>query len=125
MATDIWTYFLVDRDAPPEVKDELSDYYGHWYGPGGMTQQDDMENWFNLTIASKGPMARKLALNYQMRLGDEPIDGPATFGLPGLFTSIYSDENHRRFYRRWAEMMEARDWDDLGPLGTAAGERPR
>jgi phenylpropionate dioxygenase-like ring-hydroxylating dioxygenase large terminal subunit len=125
MATDIWTYFLVDRDAPPEVKTELADYYGHWYGPGGMTQQDDMENWFNLTIASKGPMARKLPLNYQMRLGEEPTNGPATYGLPGLFTPIYSDENHRRFYQRWAEMMEARDWDELGPLGTAAAEKNR
>jgi phenylpropionate dioxygenase-like ring-hydroxylating dioxygenase large terminal subunit len=113
MATEIWTYFFVDKDAPSEVKDALASYYGHWYGPGGMTQQDDMENWFNLTIASKGPMARKLPLNYQMRLGDEPIHGPSTFGLPGLFTPIYSDENHRQFYKRWAETMEARDWDEL------------
>jgi hypothetical protein len=113
LATEIWTYFMVDKDAPPEVKSALIDYYGHWYGPGGMTQQDDMENWYNLTIASKGPQARKLDLNYQMRLADPPLDGPATFGLPGLFTPIYSDENHRRFYRRWQEYMEAKDWGEL------------
>jgi len=35
------------------------------------------------------------------------------FGLPGLFTSISSDENHRMFYRRWAEYMEAESWDEL------------
>lgn len=113
LATEIWSYFFVDKDAPIEIKDALASYYQHWYGPGGMTQQDDMENWYNLTISSKGPMARKLDLNYQMRLGDPPIHGPSTFGLPGLFTPIYSDENHRMFYKRWAEYMEARDWGEL------------
>ncbi|MPZ15447.1 MAG: Rieske 2Fe-2S domain-containing protein [Chloroflexi bacterium] len=113
LSTEIWTYFFVDRDAPQEVKDALSFYYERWYGPGGMTQQDDMENWYNLTIASKGPMARTLDLNYQMRLSEPPIHGPSRFGLPGLFTPLYSDENHRRFYQRWAEFMEAKDWDEL------------
>ena len=94
-------------------------YYEKWYGPGGMTQQDDMENWYNLTAASKGPMARKLDLNYQMRLGEEPIHGPSTFGLPGLFTNIYSDENHRMYYQRWAECMEARNWDEMRPTRSA------
>ena len=95
------------------LKDALASYYEHWYGPGGMTQQDDMENWYNLTIASKGPMARKLPLNYQMRISEPPLHGPSTFGLPGLFAQNYNDENHRRFYRRWAEVMEARDWDEM------------
>jgi hypothetical protein len=121
LQTDIWTYFFVDKDAPIEVKDALAAYYELYYGPGGMTQQDDMENWYTLTISSKGPMARKLDLNYQMRLGDDAtIHGPTEFGLPGLFTPIYSDENHRRFYRRWQEMMNAKDWGELGPFGTAA-----
>jgi phenylpropionate dioxygenase-like ring-hydroxylating dioxygenase large terminal subunit len=119
LATEIWTYFLVDKDAPIEVKDTLASYYEKWYGPGGMTQQDDMENWYNLTAASKGPMARKLDLNYQMRLNEEPIHGPSAFGLPGLFTNIYSDENHRMYYQRWAECMEARDWDEMRPSRSA------
>ena len=113
LMTEIWTYFFVDKDAPTEVKDALGSYYEHWYGPGGMTQQDDMENWYTLTISSKGPMARKLDLNYQMRLSEPPLHGPSTFGLPGLFAHNYSDENHRRFYQRWAEYMEAKDWGEL------------
>ena len=113
LATEIWTYFFVDKDAPREVKDALAFYYEHWYGPGGMTQQDDMENWYNLTVASKGPMARTLDLNYQMDIATPPLHGPSTFGLPGLFAVNYSDENHRRFYQRWAEYMEAKDWGEL------------
>jgi len=113
MMTEIWTYFFVDKDAPQAVKDTLAAYYEHWYGPGGMTQQDDMENWYNLTISSKGPKARTLPLNYQLTLSTPPIHGPTEFGMPGLFTPIYSDENHRRFYQRWAEFMQASDWSEL------------
>ena len=73
--TEIWTYFFVDKDAPQEVKSALGHYYEHYYGPGGMTQKDDMENWYQLTIASRGPMARKLDLNYQMGIDDPPLHG--------------------------------------------------
>ena len=82
-----------------------------------------MENWYNLTIASKGPMARTLPLNYQLFKSTPPIHGPTEFGLPGLFTPIYSDENHRRFYRRWGEFMDAKDWDELRPRESARLER--
>jgi len=118
--TEIWTYFFVDQDAPTEVKDALASYYEHWYGPGGMTQQDDMENWYALTMASKGPVAQRLDLNYQMRISEPPIHGPSEFGLPGLFAHNYSDENHRRFYQRWAEVMQAKDWGEMAPTGSAA-----
>jgi phenylpropionate dioxygenase-like ring-hydroxylating dioxygenase large terminal subunit len=118
--TEIWTYFLVDHDAPIEVKDAIASYYEHWYGPGGMTQQDDMENWYALTKASKGPVARTLDLNYQMRLSEPPLHGPTEFGMPGLFAQNYSDENHRRYYQRWSEVMAAKDWGEMAPTGSAA-----
>lgn len=111
--TEIWTFFFVDKDAPPEVKSALGHHYEQYYGPGGVTQKDDMENWYQLTIASKGPMARKLGLNYQLGLSDPPRHGPSTYGLPGLFSKNYSDETHRGFYQRWAEVMDARDWDEM------------
>jgi hypothetical protein len=122
MSTEIWTYFLVDKDAPQEVKDALASYYEHWYGPSGMTQQDDMENWYNLTISSKGPEARKLDLNYTMGLDSPVMHGPTEFGMPGLFATRFSDETHRRFYQRWAEMMQASDWSELRPAVSARME---
>ncbi len=112
-STEMWSYFLVDKAAPQAVKDAMARYYEHWYGPGGMTQKDDMENWYVLTRWTKGHMTRKLRLNAQLGLGKPPLDGPSTFGLPGLWAPSYSDENTRRFYQRWAEVMQARAWDDL------------
>jgi phenylpropionate dioxygenase-like ring-hydroxylating dioxygenase large terminal subunit len=112
-STEMWSYFLVDRAAPQEVKDAVARYYEHWYGPGGMTQKDDMENWYVLTRWTKGHMTRKMRLNNQLGMGEPVLDGPSTFGLPGLWAPNYSDENTRRYYQRWAEMMDARTWDEL------------
>ena len=111
--TEIWTYFFVDKDAPQEVKSALGHYYEHYYGPGGMTQKDDMENWYQLTIASRGPMARKLDLNYQMGIDNPPLHGPSTYGLPGLFTRPSTTTRTIAVLPAVAEVMEARDWDEM------------
>ncbi len=111
--TEMWSYFLVDKAAPPEVKEGMARYYEHWYGPGGMTQKDDMENWYNLTQASKGHMTRKMNLNMQLRLSDDIIHGPSKFGLPGLWAHTLSDWNTRMFYKRWGEMMVSDDWNSM------------
>jgi ethylbenzene dioxygenase alpha subunit len=72
-----------------------------------------MENWHWSTAASKGTIVGRYPYNYQLFGGEKPLHGPTEFGLPGLFASIMSDENHRRYYKRWAEMMTAKSWDEM------------
>ncbi len=113
--TEAWRWFLVDRDAPQEVKDTLRHYYQRYSGPAGMTEQDDMENWNYATAASKGLIARRHPYNYQMAMGYENAHDV----VPGLVTDDYNEQNQRGMYRRWAAFMTARSWDDLYP--NAAG----
>ena len=58
-STEVWRFFLVDRDAPEDVKTFLRRYYIRYLGPAGMTEQDDVENWNYTTAASMGSQARK------------------------------------------------------------------
>jgi hypothetical protein len=111
--TEIWTYFFVDRSAPQEIKEIVKDYYSRYTGPAGMTQQDDMENWHWSTAGSKGTISRRLPYNYSLFADEQPLHGPSHFDLPGNFCNIMSDENHRQYYQRWAEFMDARSWGDL------------
>lgn len=114
--TEIWSYLLVDKAAPPEVKKEFMRYYPRWYGPGGMTQLDDMENWRWQAWSSKGERAREYPFNYQLRQserGEHLIHGPSKFGLPGYFHHNVTDETFRRFHQRWAEVMDAKDWSEM------------
>ena len=115
--TEAWRWFLVDRDSPPEVKEFLRQYYIRYSGPGGLTEQDDMENWNYAHVASKGVIARRHPYNYQMGTNfpaQNPLSEPQ---LPGqevdTTDGVAGEQNQRGFYNRWAEFMDASTWKDL------------
>ena len=116
--TEVWRWYLVDRDAPDEVKDFLRHYYIRYSGPAGLTEQDDMENWNYAHSASRGTVARRYPYTYEQGLGYEQaefeLDG---LKFPGMVTDITeaksSEDNLRNLYRRWAEFMDANSWSDL------------
>jgi hypothetical protein len=96
--TEAWRWYLVDADAPEEVKEHLRHYYLRFGGPTGMNESDDMENWNYATDASRGTIAKRYPYSYEMGLGvEEPVEGlqDAVFS-PGI-----NEENHRWYYRRW------------------------
>ena len=101
LRTEAWRFFLVDRDAPQEVKDILRHYYMRYSGPGGLTEQDDMENWNYASMASKGVIARRYPYNYQMGMGREHTHDL----LPGTVSEGITEQNQRGFYQRWAALM--------------------
>jgi hypothetical protein len=109
--TEFWRYYLIDADAPAEVVDTLRHYYMTYSGPGGMTEQDDLENWTSATEASQGAVARRLPYNYQQGLRySVPYEG-----LPGAVWcgERVTEQNQLIWLKRWAEFMEGRDWDQL------------
>ncbi|ARV80161.1 aromatic ring-hydroxylating dioxygenase subunit alpha [Mycobacterium sp. 050128] len=112
--TEVWRWYLIDKSAPEHVRDWLRHYYIRYSGPGGMTEQDDMENWDYATGASLGVIARRYPYNYQQGLGRET--------LSELDRAVHSDEpiagevNARAFYRRWAEFVDNLSWPELVKL---------
>ena len=114
--TEFWRYYLVDADAPADVKDTLRHYYMTYSGPGGMTEQDDLENWASATAASQGAMARRFPYNYQQGLRySVPYEG-----LPGAVWcgERVTEQNQLIWLKRWAEFMEG------ARLGSADAARP-
>ena len=113
--TEAWRFFLVDADAPAAVKDVLRRYYMRYSGPAGMTEQDDMENWLYATAASKGTIAKRYPLNYQMSMR---LPNAAHLG-PGEVATQMTDQTPRNFYRVWQRYMNGDDWDSLLGRGQA------
>jgi hypothetical protein len=116
--TEGWRFFLVDADAPAEVKDVLRRFYMRYSGPAGMTEQDDMENWNYAHAASRGTIARRYAYNYEQGLGAEVENYEwEGFRVPGTVCDLTqaksSEQNLRNLYRRWGEFMAAESWDEL------------
>ena len=104
---EIWSYLYVDKAAPDSVKEAVRLIGAQSFGPSGVFEQDDMDNWAECSKAGRGTVSRRLRLNYQMGLGHEAFD-PELKALVSDYR--YSDSNHRQFYRRWSEMMAGDAW---------------
>ncbi len=98
---EMWSYCLVDRDAPPDVKAWFSARSARTFGPGGSFEQDDAGNWTAVTSSSNGAEARKQRLNIQMGVGHEERSDR----LPGELGMTASEINQRGFYLRWMREM--------------------
>lgn len=120
--TEFWRYYLVDRDAPDEVKDVLRRYFMSYSGPAGLTEQDDLENWSAATTASRSPVARLQRFNYQMGLGHSMPYAE----VPGCVWAgqLHSEQNQLIWLKRWAEFMEGRSWDELMHRVAVPGDVP-
>jgi len=110
--TEVWAWIFVDKAAPPEVKKALRLAGARVFGPGGTFEQDDMDNWQGCTQTARGAVARRAFLNYGMGLGDERFDEALGAWASGY---RYSESNHRRFYRRWAQLMAADSLAEIAP----------
>ena len=99
---EIWSWGYTDKEAPPEVKEQLRLQVVRGFSPSGTFEQDDMDNWQECTQTGRGVMSRRLDLNMQMGLGHERFDE----ALQATVSDFrYSESNHRSFYRRWDELM--------------------
>ena len=110
-AIDIAAWCIVDRSAPDEVKADIATSYLRNFGPGGMFEMDDSENWQLATRANRGWVTRQGQLQVGMGLGHERIDD----GVPGLTGDLMSEANSRAFHRRWRALLAAPTWDRVTP----------
>jgi len=108
--TEVSSYVFIDKAAPAHVKRAIRLAGVRGFSPSGTFEQDDMDNWQECTQTCRGVVSRRMPLNTQMGLGHERFD-PDLGAVASEFRM--SESNHRQFYRRWAEVMGARSWDDL------------
>jgi 3-phenylpropionate/trans-cinnamate dioxygenase alpha subunit len=106
---EVWAWSLVDKAAPPEIKDAVRMLSLLTFSPGGFFEQDDMENWQTCTETARGINTRKFSHNIAMGLGREHMDEE----LPGIFNNSPSETNQRGFYDFWSEMMNSDSWDKI------------
>jgi hypothetical protein len=103
--SEIWSWFLVDREASHAYKEASRRAYVRTHGVSGTFDQDDLEVWTNITNTARGEVARESTFNYVIGLGVEP---DTTWPGPGtVYATDYSEANQRAFYSAWLEKMTA------------------
>jgi phenylpropionate dioxygenase-like ring-hydroxylating dioxygenase large terminal subunit len=117
--TEIWSWVFCDKAAPAEVKEQVRFAGVRGFSPSGTFEQDDMDNWQECTRTCRGVVSRQMALNNQMGMGHDRFD--ASLGAWASEQRI-SENNHRHFYARWAELMAGADWAELQPRRAQAAD---
>lgn len=107
---EIWKTVLVDRNAAPEVRRAQIRGSNRHFGPAGMYEQDDGENWDQSTAAAQGLIAQRYDLNYAMAVGEGVVERGDD---PPVIESLTNEHAQRWMYRCWAEFMDAESWPEL------------
>jgi phenylpropionate dioxygenase-like ring-hydroxylating dioxygenase large terminal subunit len=101
---EVWSWFLVEKDAPEDFKKLSYLTYERTFGPAGVFEQDDTENWRSITKVAGGTYSLRNRLNYEMGLGHLQPD-PAWPGSGVAYPLDYNEANQRNFLRTWAEYL--------------------
>jgi phenylpropionate dioxygenase-like ring-hydroxylating dioxygenase large terminal subunit len=102
---EVWSWHLVERNAPEEWKRLSKQMYTQTFGISGMFDQDDTENWEAQTMNATSSLPRRdeVMLHYEMGIQADPI---ADFPGPGrVFDGKFSEAAGRTFYRTWLDAL--------------------
>ena len=102
---------LVEKDAPEAIKHIIRTGSQANNGAAGLFEQDDIDNWRQVTTASRSRIARQYPQDLSMGIGH----AGAHPDYPGLVSERYiSENNQRHFYLRWAGVHgNAESWMDI------------
>ncbi|MFZ5914244.1 MAG: aromatic ring-hydroxylating oxygenase subunit alpha [Pseudomonadota bacterium] len=114
---EVWALTVVDKAAPPEVREEYRTGVMRTFSAGGMLEQDDGENWVMIQQGLRGFKSRQTHFNASMGKGHAKTNDPE---WPGVTGNVYGEEAARGFYAHWAKMLATDDWASLYPADAAS-----
>jgi phenylpropionate dioxygenase-like ring-hydroxylating dioxygenase large terminal subunit len=104
--TEIFMFYLVEADAPEEIKERLAQNTIAAFGIGGYIDEDDFEVFGSVQANLEGVIARQEAGCY--RAVGEPYTDPARPGA--AFRGVSSDDSQWLFYERYFEFLGGKPW---------------
>ncbi|MGE0625541.1 MAG: Rieske 2Fe-2S domain-containing protein [Pseudomonadales bacterium] len=109
--TELWWFTLLPRHLTAEQRRAAIAAANHTFGPAGILEQDDGENWSHSTRGAVGAVARRRPINLSMGQGqDEVLTDPS--GQSRIET-VVNEHGQRWTYRCWQEWMQADSWATL------------
>src|SRR5690606_28970751 len=71
--TEIWMWGFIPKEADSEERARRLRLHQHQFGPAGLHEQDDGENWDQSTKAMLGAVSQRYPLHYAMGIGHGEI----------------------------------------------------
>ncbi|WDL97740.1 aromatic ring-hydroxylating oxygenase subunit alpha [Alicyclobacillus sp. ALC3] len=108
---EIWSWFMVEKEASDTYKEESYQAYISSFGPSGTLEQDDTENWARVVQASRGWMARDKDLSYNnvynYLMGFGRIEPDPLFPGPGTAYVGFNDNTSRLIQQVWLDYISS------------------
>ena len=118
--TEIWWFTILEKDRPIERFREPLGRANHIFGPAGILEMDDGENWGESTRATTGVISQRYPLHYGMNLGHGEVIEEE--GGPPFIEAKVNEHGQFWTYRAWADWMAAESWADLKANHTPSPE---
>ena len=108
--TEIWWFSFVDRNASPEERKAQIGQAVQLFGPAGLLEQDDGENWAQATMQTLGKAGREMPQMLNMGLGRGEV-----IKEHGLARIDSTTNEHAQLwtYYSWAQWMKGLSWEEL------------
>lgn len=116
--TEIWWFTFVDRSATPEQRQLAAVIAGRIFGPSGLLEQDDGENWAQATAQSNGLASQQVKHLVSMGVGRGRVI--SEHGLHRV-EGLTSEHGQRWTYYAWLQWMRGLSWEALR-AATTPGE---
>lgn len=100
---EVWSWGLVERDAPAAARELARKMQILTFSSSGIFEQDDGEMWGDCVETMGGFYRRRFPLNYQMGAGH----GRSDPDKPGLIHPPSTEIGVFGFYERWRTLMAA------------------
>ncbi|MGE0056643.1 MAG: SRPBCC family protein [Dehalococcoidia bacterium] len=109
--TEIWWFTLIDKEQEAETRQLIAARASHTFGPAGMLEQEDGENWGESTKAANGTISMRYPLNFAMNNGLAQVINEE--GAPPHVETSVNEHAQIWLYRAWSEWMAADNWAAL------------
>jgi phenylpropionate dioxygenase-like ring-hydroxylating dioxygenase large terminal subunit len=109
--TELWWFTLLPKQMAGEQRRWAIYMANHVFGPAGLLEQDDGENWSHSTRGAMGAHTRTLPLNYAMGRGHDRVQVDPS-GQSRIET-VVNEHAQRWTYQSWQEWMRADSWQEL------------
>ena len=111
LETELWWFTLLPKNMGGKERRMAIYMANHVFGPAGLLEQDDGENWSHSTRGARGAYMRTQPLNYSMGMGLDAVETDAS-GQYSINT-VVNEHGQRWTYQAWQEWMLSSSWEDL------------
>ena len=119
-STEVWWFTFVDRNATPEQRQTVAVVASRIFGPSGLLEQDDGENWVQATMQSHGTASQRMKHLMIMGVGRGRVI--SEHGLHRV-EGLTSEHGQRWTYHSWLQWVKGLGWDELRAATTPGGAK--